>query len=43
MALNAGEYLVVDTGEDVLMDFLYEDGDPSNQLKAHYTTTEFPE
>lgn len=43
MALNAGEYLVVDTGEDVLMDFLYEDGDPSNQLKAHYTHTEFSE
>ncbi len=43
MALNAGEYLVVDTGKDVLMDFLYEDGDPSNQLKAHYTTTQVPE
>jgi len=43
MALNAGEYLVVDTGEDVLMDFLYEDGDDSNQLKAHYTTTKVPE
>ncbi|HYU74395.1 MAG TPA: hypothetical protein VEL31_17130 [Ktedonobacteraceae bacterium] len=43
MALNAGEYLVVDTGRDVLMDFLYEDGDPSNQLKAHYTNTKFSE
>src|SRR5260370_2748255 len=37
MALNAGEYLVVDKGTDVLMDFLYEDGDSSNQLKAHYS------
>ncbi len=43
MALNAGEYLVVDTGKEVLMDFLYEDGDDSNKLKAHYTNTEFPE
>lgn len=43
MALNAGEYLVVDTGKDALMDFLYEDGDPSNQLKAHYTRQKIEE
>src|SRR5260370_316121 len=36
MALNAGEYLLVDTGTDVLMEFLYEDGDSSNQSKAHF-------
>lgn len=43
MALNAGEYLIIDTGKDVLMDFLYEDGNPSNQLKAHYTGKKFDE
>jgi hypothetical protein len=43
MALNAGEYLVVDTGTDVLKDFLYEDGDSSNQLKAHYSKQEIKE
>lgn len=43
MALEAGEYLITDTGTDVLMDFLYEDGDPSNQLKAHYTERPIPE
>ncbi len=37
MALNAGEYLVVDSGTDVLKDFLYEDAGSSNQLKAHYS------
>jgi hypothetical protein len=43
MALNAGEYLIVDTGEDVLRDFLYEDGGNSNQLKAHYTKQKIKE
>ena len=43
MALNAGEYLVIDTGKDVLTNFLYEDGEHSNQLKAHYTRQKIEE
>ncbi|GCF11394.1 hypothetical protein [Dictyobacter arantiisoli] len=43
LALDAGEYIVVDTGTDVLMNFLYEDGDDSKSLKAHYTNRPIPE